>query len=217
MDIKSKKLVFLGDSITEGVGTSSNDKRYFELIGKKTGAICIGYGISGTRIARRKEKSEFESFDQWFNSRVYQLDKDADMIFVFGGTNDFGHGDAQLGDIEDTDEYTFYGALNTLFTNLINRYPNSKIVILTPLHRTEENIEINEYGFHRPANLEGFVDVIKKVANKYSLIVFDMFNEVDIDPFNDIQKELYMPDGLHPSDLGNELIANYIIEKIQGL
>ena len=53
MDIKGKKIAFLGDSITFGVGASSPDKVYWQLIAERTGAVCKGYGISGTRIAKQ--------------------------------------------------------------------------------------------------------------------------------------------------------------------
>ncbi len=36
------------------------------------------------------------------------MDSDADVVVVFGGTNDFGHGDAKLG--------TFESAILTPFT-----------------------------------------------------------------------------------------------------
>ena len=35
------------------------------------------------------------------------MDSDADVVVVFGGTNDFGHGDAKLGTFESRDPYTF--------------------------------------------------------------------------------------------------------------
>ena len=51
------KLLFLGDSITQGVGASTQDKRYTDLVAAKLGCKVINYGISGTRIARQKETS----------------------------------------------------------------------------------------------------------------------------------------------------------------
>ena len=53
MNIKGKKIAFLGDSITSGVGTSSLKKVYWKVIERKTGAVCSGFGISGTRIAKQ--------------------------------------------------------------------------------------------------------------------------------------------------------------------
>ena len=66
------------------------------------------------------------------------MQKTADAIIVFGGTNDYGHGDAPLGTPQDRTPKTFYGALHTLILYLLNAYPTAQIVILTPLHRVAE-------------------------------------------------------------------------------
>ena len=217
MDIKGKKISFLGDSITEGAGTTAPEKRYFEIIAKKTGAICKGYGIGGTRISKNTKPSIEPICDKWFNSRVDELDKDSDIIVVFGGTNDFGHGDAPLGNIDDTAEETFYGALNVLYSNLISKFPTARIIVITPTHRLNENRLINEIGIRNMTNLKGYADIIKEVAKKYSLPVFDFYSKLGITPEIEEQKNLYMPDGLHPSDKGHEKMADLFISEIQTL
>jgi len=69
MKLKDTVWNFLGDSITEGVGTSGNDKRYFEIIKQKYGLHTVnGYGISGTRFAKQTNPSEPPSFDLDFVS-----------------------------------------------------------------------------------------------------------------------------------------------------
>ena len=35
MELKGKKINFLGDSITEGAGTSAPEKRYFEILERR--------------------------------------------------------------------------------------------------------------------------------------------------------------------------------------
>ena len=217
MNIKGKKILFLGDSITEGSGTSSKEKRYFELIAKETGAICKGYGIGGTRIAKNIDNSTEYEWDKWFNSRVDDMDKDADVVVVFGGTNDYGHGTAPLGNINDMTEDTFYGALNVLFSHLIEKYPTAKIVAITPTHRLNENRLINEVGVRNMTNLCGYVNIIKEVAKKFSIPIMDFYSELGINPEIEEQMKLYMPDGLHPSDKGNEKMADFFISKIKTL
>ena len=39
MELKGKKINFLGDSITEGVGASAPDKVYWRLIAEREGTI----------------------------------------------------------------------------------------------------------------------------------------------------------------------------------
>ena len=207
MELKNKKILFLGDSINEGVGASSTEKCYVSVFGKLSGAEVKNYGIGGTRIAKQSKISLSEESDRDFMSRVDEMDSEADVVVVFGGTNDFGHGDAKIGNMKSRDEYTFYGALHSLCTSLINKYPNSEIIFMTPLHRVSEDDEVNEIGLKHEVNLSGYVDIIKEVAGYYGLPVLDLFNTSGIQPKVDIIREIYMPDGLHPSDAGAEKIA----------
>lgn len=207
MELKNKKILFLGDSITEGVGASSTEKCYVSVFGKLSGAEVKNYGIGGTRIAKQSKISLSEESDRDFMSRVDEMDSEADVVVVFGGTNDFGHGDSTIGDFSSRDECTFYGALHILCTSLINKYPKTDIIFMTPLHRVSEDDEVNEIGLKHEVLLSGYVDIIKEVAGYYSLPVLDLFNTSGIQPKVDIIREIYMPDGLHPSDSGAEKIA----------
>lgn len=211
MKLEGSKINFLGDSITEGVGTSSGEHRFVDLIAKRYGAVCRNYGISGTRIARQYHPSEVESFDRYYPSRVAEMDPDADAVVVFGGTNDFGHGDAPIGTMDDRTDGTFYGGLHVLFTSLIEKYPAAKIVVLTPMHRCNED---NPRGDgNKPQDvgtLKDYVMIIRQVAEYYSLPVLDLFASSGIQPKVEIMKERYMPDGLHPNDAGNEVLAEKI-------
>ena len=207
MELKNKKVLFLGDSITEGTGASSPETCYVSVFGKISGAEVKNYGIGGTRIARQRRKSVKERHDKDFLSRVDGMDDNAEIVVVFGGTNDFGHGDSTIGTMESRDEYTFYGALHILCTSLINKYPNAEIIFMTPLHRIGEENEVNEIGLKHEVLLSGYVEIIKEVAGYYSLPVLDLFNTSGMQPNVDVIREIYMPDGLHPSDAGAEKIA----------
>lgn len=216
MELKGTKINFLGDSITEGAGTSSHDKMFTMLIERVYGAICQNYGIGGTRIARQKTPTE-EKWDRDFISRVPEMDNDADIVVVFGGTNDFGHGDAPLGTMSDRTPYTFYGALHCLYTALIEKYPGVPIVVLTPLHRITEDIPT---GDNKPApvgTLKEYVNIIREVAEYYSLPVLDLFKGSGLQPKIPIIQQKYVPDGLHPNDAGNEILAHKIARFLEML
>lgn len=136
----------MGDSITAGSGVSGKEETYWYRLGQKTGASCIGYGVGGTRIAEQQQPDGFEALGN-FCTRAQQMQKTADAIIVFGGTNDYGHGDAPLGTPQDRTPKTFYGALHTLILYLLNAYPTAQIVFLTPLHRVGEADRLyNERG-----------------------------------------------------------------------
>ena len=204
MVLNGKKINFLGDSITFGVGTSAPDKRFSVLLEKEQGlAAARNYGISGTRFARQHTPSETKDWDKDFCSRVEEMNPDADIIVVFGGTNDYGHGDAAIGCFDDRSPDTFYGACHTLMTSLIEKYSDSVIVFMTPIHR-DNDLQPNRNN----CTLADYVDIIKEVARYYSLPVLDMFAMGGIQPSVKILRDKYCPDGLHPNDAGNRIIAD---------
>ncbi len=212
MELKGKKINFLGDSITQGVGPSAPENVFVEVMKRNEGlAEARNYGISATRIACQSTAADGKS-DGNYCARALDMDPDADIVVVFGGTNDYGHGDAPLGTFDDRTRYTFWGACHELMRSLMERYPHGTIVILTPTHRLhEKNPNCNGVG------LETYVDIIKEAARYYSLPVLDLFAMGGIQPDVETNKTTYMPDGLHPNDAGNRLIAERLAAFLRAL
>lgn len=218
MELKGTKINFLGDSITEGAGASAPENKFTMLIEREYEAICQNYGIGGTRIAKQHTPSDNPIFDNDFCSRVADMDADADIVAVFGGTNDFGHGDAPLGIMSDRTPDTFYGALHTLYISLLEKYSESPIVVMTPLHRLNEDNPRGDGNKPRDVgNLKTYVDVIREVAEYYSLPVLDLYKESGLQPKVPIINEKYFADGLHPNDEGHKVIAKKIASFLQTL
>lgn len=209
MVLQNKTVLFLGDSITEGVGASAPDKNYVSVFQRLSGANAVNYGIAATRIAKATVPSADPQWDRDFLMRVDEMQRDADIVAVFGGTNDFGHG-TELGEFASRSEYTFYGALHLLCRKLINKYPQAEIVFLTPLHRLSEDDPYNEIG-EKTQPLSAYASAICRVAGYYGLPVLDLFHTSGLQPKVDVIRELYMPDGLHPSDAGAERVARRLL------
>lgn len=219
MNLQGKKVVFLGDSITEGYGTSDISKVYWNVVAQKTGAICFGYGICGTRIAPQRVPSiEHPWEDIYFALRVDEMEPDADIVVVFGGTNDFGHGDAAFGKMTDRTNDTFFGACHLLMQKIMERYPDAKIVVMTPMHRVDEDETCyNDFGVRREGGLVRYVDAIKEVAGFYGAVVVDMFRTCPIQPTYDFHRQRFAPDGVHPNDIGHQLVAQTLLSTLETL
>ena len=212
MELKGKKINFLGDSITEGHGTSDwGTKPFHQLLRIRCGlAEARNYGKGGTKIARLPVVTD-HPFDQDFNLRAPDMNHDADAVVVFGGTNDFGHGTIPLGDMDSRDIHTFYGGLHSLCTFLINTYKDKPIIFMTPLHRLNEVLDHNNRvkdGNTNARPLVEFVRAVREVCEFYGIPVLDLYRDCALYGQNWAWCEKYMPDGLHPSDAGHELIAN---------
>ena len=214
MELKGKKINFLGDSITEGHGTSDwATKPYHQILKANVGlAEARNYGKGGTKISRLPVITD-NPFDQDFNLRAPSMDKDADIIVVFGGTNDYGHATIPLGTFDNHDIHTFYGGMHTLCKYLIETYVGKPIVFMTPLHRLQEGKLDSEVS--RP--LKDFVDAQREVLEYYSIPVCDLFKEGGMPGNIWAWCEKYMPDGLHPNDAGHVLIANKLQKFLENL
>ena len=213
MELRNKKINFLGDSITQGVGTADEQSIFLNVMRDECGlAAARNYGISGTRIARQYVENDYCT-EPAFCDRYQSMDDDADVIVVFGGTNDHGHGQAPLGTFDDRTEETYYGAWHVLLRGLIEKYPEAVIVVMTPLHKCMEDVP--SMGNGKP--LKVYCDILKEVCEYYAVPVLVLYAPSGIQPEVPVLRETYMPDGIHPNNAGNRLIASRLTGFLRAL
>jgi hypothetical protein len=141
------------------------------------------------------------------------MSDDADLIVVWGGTNDYHYGHA-LGEVDDTENTTFCGAMNNLCKGLIAKYPQKSILFVTPTPRGNIASAV--------ATQKEYANAIIAVCGKYCIPVFDAFRKCNMpivadatwDSEGNIIRK-YTVDGLHLNDLGHEILgksmANFIL------
>ena len=207
------KINFLGDSITQGACASIQEKAYPSLVAKHFGAEEGNFGLSGTRIAKQVRRTPNPD-DEVFMCRAVQMDKDAAFTFVMGGTNDYGHGDAKFGVFDDRDDYTFYGAFHNLVSYLVATF-GKRLCFILPLPRYQQE---NVFGDGSKAEagraLCDYIEAEKQVLNFYGVEYLDL-SDLFPQPQTDAGDRLTQ-DGLHPNDLGHRLLADRLIEYLQG-
>lgn len=213
MELTNKKINFLGDSITEGCHSSTYETCFVEVLRRELSlAQARNYGIGGTRIARQHTPSAVAKYDRDFCSRVEEMDEDADVVIAFGGTNDYGHGDAPLGAGSDRTSDTFHGACHVLCRKLLVRYPDAKVVMLTPLHRANDALP-NASG----AVLADYVQILRETAAQYRIPVLDLFETSALRADLPEVAARLTTDGLHPNDPGHALLAAEIAAFLRSL
>lgn len=193
---QGKKANFLGDSITWGYTPGTGvllANPYPTLVKNLLGlAEARNYGVSGTTLARDLANS--------FCTRYVDMDNDADLIFVFGGTNDWAN-EVPLGVNTDNTKTTFYGGLNILLSGLITKYPGKTIVFATPLHRA------GDAGYLGMIN---YRNAVLEMGVKYGVAVLDLYASSGFYPDNTANYNAICPDGRHPNDAGHIVLANRI-------
>ena len=224
MELKGKSVDFLGDSITEGVGvTDRANNRYDNVLKKNCGLVATyNYGIGGTRIAHQSKPSAKPRHDLCFCGRAYDLNKEADIIVVYGGVNDYIHGDAPFGKIGDTTPATFCGGVYFLMNLLRTEYPGKTVVFMTPARLCYDGMDGSQPSI-RPQkasdakNLFAYIDAVKQTAVKFDIPVLDLYEKLGIDPVKPEDKEKYTIDGLHFNDAGHHILAARLQEFLEAL
>lgn len=204
------KINFLGDSITYGAGLDNPADRYSTLVAKHFGAEECNYGVGGTRIAM--QRTCVNDYDEnFFMRRAVQMDKNADFTFVFGGTNDYGHGDAKLGCFDDRDAYTFYGAFHELVAYLVASFPKERLCFVLPIPRYDQDNPRGENGVKQEpvGTLFRYIEAQKEVLAHYGVEYLDIADSFYV-PTAPNNSKLFL-DGLHPNAAGHQVLADRLI------
>ena len=203
----------LGDSITEGALASKEENTFVYLLGKMLNAKVRNYGIGGSRIAKQRIPSKEPRYDLFFASRVSQMENDADYVIVFGGTNDYGHGDAPFGKIGDKTPNTFCGAVDDLINTLLKYYKKEQLLFLEPLYRTNENNPYGEGNKKTPSKtLNEYRKALRTIATNYGINIYDIKDKIGRAENNPL-----IADGLHPNDKGHQIIAELLADYFKNI
>ena len=217
MILEGKKIAFLGDSITEGVGVSDRESNRYDNILKKNCGLAknYNYGVSGTRLAHQTKPSERPRHDLCFCGRAYDMANDADIVIVYGGINDYIHGDAPVGKIGDRTPATFCGGVWFLMNLLREKYGDKPIVFMTPARCVVRECEYMTPSRHpnkKPDAMPvlGYVEIIQETAKEFGISVLDLYHLLPIDPAIEEESRRYTVDGLHFNDEGHHVLAGLL-------
>ena len=223
MELKGKIIDFLGDSITEGSGVSNLENRYDNRLAKMCELKAVyNYGIGGTRIAHQTRPSEKPRFDLCFCGRAYNINRSADIVVVYGGVNDYLHGDAPFGQEGDTTPATFCGGVFFLMNLLKTNFEGKTVVFMSPAHCYYKEVSdkvVSPRPMKHPTSmpLRNYVEVIKATGKKLGIPVLDLMENLGIDPNDPTDRANFTVDGLHFNDAGHEYIAKALEKFLKAL
>ncbi len=216
----NKTINCLGDSMTEGVGTTKAYHQWFsQLCGFKTINV---YGLGGSCIAPKvDEVPTWEAGIESFYERYEDMGA-ADVITVFGGVNDWTTG-RELGSINDDTTNTFYGAMKALCAGLIAKYPSGNIYVFSSPQCDYINRPANDLagtawagnteGYNRKGyKLQDYANAMAEVCAIYGVPFCSLTNNLFYGLSGVLGNHkgtsgVYGSDALHPNMAGHAKIA----------
>ncbi len=212
MNLQGISAAFLGDSITFGYSLDSMEDRFDRRL-QKLGDLSetFNHGISGTRFARQSDGADGSDLN--FCDRAKDISPEAGLIVVFGGVNDYQHGDAPFGALGDDTPDTFCGAVEYLIGFLKDHHPHAQLVFMTPVRMTgckKASVDARKGEYSDPRPLAEYAQVIMARCHAHGVPVLNLYDDMGLDPDLPEICEKWMPDGIHPNALGHERIAQLL-------
>lgn len=230
------EMVFLGDSILASEGSKGYvAERLEEALGLTVVNGCFGgssaawteteydylslYSLSKSIVTGDFSQQKSTHIDtpatQYFDSRVEELAqvdfKQADILLIHYGTNDY-HIAREIEGEWEHDPYSFLGALGYAVDVIKARYPDLRMILVTPTYtwylEQGGTCEDRDFG---GGPLEEYVNALIGFAEEKGLEVIDQYHGL----FPDTKPESwsrYTTDGVHLNDMGNELVAEQLID-----
>ncbi len=149
--------------------------------------------------------SDYENDTHHLINRFNDL-SERKLILVFMGMNDYLY-NTPIGNIEDADDISLYGALNTIIPGILEKKPGSRLVFVTPMPIYMESGQSTNAVGH---SIKDYAEAIKRACEKYDVDVIDLYSLFPLDPMHKQVRDNYMPDGIHPNEEGHRLIARII-------
>ncbi|MBR3894008.1 MAG: SGNH/GDSL hydrolase family protein [Clostridia bacterium] len=164
--LNGKTIVAIGDSLIHG-NVLGNEATWVNKLAKKHDMKCYNYGINGNAIAKQDVEKQTPMC-----VRYKEMHDEADYVVVLGGAND-RRLNIPIGEDNDTDIYTFKGAVNTLICGLAEKYPKAKLLFMTNYRRWDAP---NQIGL---GELD-YVKAMEEVCRRHSIPCFNNYYNAGI-------------------------------------
>lgn len=198
---KKVNVIFFGDSITQmGMNPGGFIVRMNETL--KQEGLSSQYDLIDAGVGYDKV------YDLYLRMDSDVMVKNPDIVFIWVGVNDVGHKMSGTG----TDPEKFERFYAAIIKKL--QAKNIKLVLVTPAVIGERIDETNQ----QDGDLNYYSKMVRDLAVKFNCRLIDMrkaFRDYDLknNPGNK-EKGILTVDRIHPTDEGNKLIAEKMLEAL---
>jgi len=211
--LEGKKILFVGDSITEANRNLDDFKGWAGRIGLRNYMDWYNVGVGGATIAKTDNHIT--------NQIIDNKDNNYDYILLQGGINDMNKA-IVLGeisdsfDVEDFDNSTFAGGLEELFYYTKKYNPDSKIGFIITYQTPNSNWSDDVRDRSKQAKLQ------REICDKWKIPYLDLYDGI---VYEDSESKTYSqilkvdkgehfynkdPEDVHLSSSGYDIVSKYI-------
>jgi lysophospholipase L1-like esterase len=231
---RDRRFAFLGDSITDPnhIGTTKN---YWQFLEEMLGLKSYSYGANGAQ-----SNQIITQVDAAIAAATTDGEK-IDVLSLFFGTNDY-NADIPIGEwyteteesvvrhgstvtlkkkVFNTNNSTFKGRLYNGVLYAKQQLPDTKIIVITPIHRGQYGNETNRQPSELYANalglyIDDYIAAVKELGNVLAVEVIDLNAICGLYPLLDEFAKFFSSasDKLHPNALGHYRMACAIASKL---
>lgn len=215
-DFSKKNIVFIGDSITEGITSAIDDQgnrisyvTYAEsyLHFNRT----LNHGLGGRMFTAYgdEELSLAMNFGNVTNV-------DSDIIVVFAGVNDYLSTPAnkRFGDVNDTMSTAGYCGAVRHFMKQLQEYYSDRDIFFVTMYNVSKKSECNYTDVKGQPTLGDYMEVQRQLAEEFGFNIIELYDIGFMDCTDKESADFYLRDGLHPKDNGNIVLGEHIAAEL---
>lgn len=138
-----------------------------------------------------------------------------EVLVIEHGTNDYGRGVPVDNEKNPFDVNTFGGALRTSLKLLQEKYPELRIILMSPIHcALGEDWEKKGYNtkYEKGGYLEEYVEKERQIAEEFGVEWIDAYHNSGI---TEASEKIYLQDGLHLSSEGHKKLGEFLADYLE--
>lgn len=215
-DFSGRNVVFIGDSITEGIeGAVDAQGNYISYVNYADAYLhfqrTLNHGGGGRMFTPYADDalSLAMNFGNITNN-------ESDIIVVFAGVNDYlsTPENKRYGDINDTVSTAGYCGSVRYFMKQLKEYYGDKDVFFVTMYNISKTVTCTYSDATEPLTLNDYLDVQRKLASEFGFHVIELYNIGFMDCSDPATSDYYLADGLHPKDNGNIVLGEHIAAEL---
>lgn len=215
-DFSKKNVVFIGDSITEGI-TSAVDQNgnFVSYVTYANSYLHFQRVLNHGKGGRMFSAYGGEDFSLALNfGNVTNVD--SDIIVVFAGINDYlaDVSNKRFGDAKDVLSTAGYCGSVRYFMKQLKEYYGDREVFFVTMYNMSKKSTCAYTDYNGQPTLGDFMKVERELAKEFGFHVIDLYDTGFMDCSTKESSDYYLRDGLHPKDNGNIVLGEHIAAEL---